>query len=290
MISLKNVPTTVPGIDNKPITVNPGDLWPLPYRGSRYTIKKVNNNLQMCWTRMDVVHPSSLPKDLIQVMIKFKNDSRGSIRVTPYFEVITKRKEQDGKWQPIYLGKFEGTYTFKDFDLNPTDIQTGNIWPGFHFKHGEEFAVWNRSGNDDFLYWTKGGVYFRSIDKYPELCSMVRMIRPRCGRIYITEFEHIWMNLPKWEVSVEWSSRFNHLLQEDKQKLADNDTLLRSVFERVSATQTYPIYLGKMSDFDSGVAPRTHFSGGAKFGLGGEDVDDGEAFDSDWWKNMKRDH
>ncbi len=291
MIALKDEPVIVPGIDGKSIMINPGDIWPLPYRGSRYTLRRIGNNLKMCWTRMDAVHCSeSIPDGLIQAMVNYKRNSRGSFRVTPYKEVITKPIIDGDVGQPVYLGRFDGVYSFPGFNLDPTGIETGRLWPGLHFKHGEEFAVWNRGGNDNYLYWVRKGVYFRSIDKYPILCSKVREIRPRCGRVYFTEFDHVWMNLQGGEVSFEWDSRIKKLLQEDKQMLAKNDILLRSIVNRKSATGTYPIYLGRISDFDSGLPPRTHFTAGARFGLGGEDVDDEDEFNSESWKKMQRDN
>lgn len=290
MTILTDESTVVPGANQKYIEILPGDKWPLPYRGSRYTLKKMEKNVRMCWTRMDIVHPTeSIPIGLIKAMIDYKGDSRGSFRVTPHKEVITKRKIKHGVWESVYLGKFNGTYSFDGFDLDPEELNTCNLWRGFHFKHGEEFAVWNREGNNDYLYWTMKGLYFRTIKKYPELCAKVREIRPQCGRVYFTEFGHVWMNLPGSDVSTTWSLKFKKLLQEDKQMLKKNDILLRSIHKRLEATKTFPIYLGKISDFDSGEPPRTHFLSGAKLGMGSEDIDDGDGFDAESWKKMRRD-
>jgi len=290
MSILKPEPTNVPGIDGEMFSINPGDLWPLPYRGSRYSLKKVGDQLKMCWSRLDIVHPSkSIPKGLIKAMVDYRHDSRGSFRITPHLEVITKRETENG-WGCVYLGKLEGVFLFPGFDLDPDDIQTGNIWRGLHFKHGEEFAVWNREGNNDYLYWSHRGLYFRSSEQYPEICAKVREIRPRCGRIYFTEYGHIWMNLPEGDVSFMWAPKFRDLLQKDKQLLATNDILLQSVFARKSATYTFPIYLGRVSDFDSGIAPRTHFTAFGYFGSGDETVDDGDEFDANSWKKMQRDY
>ncbi len=290
MASLISDPTTVPSIDGKVAEINPGDIWPLPYRGSRYRIRKIDASLKLCWTRYDIVHCSgSLPEGIIQAMVDHKLNSRGSLRVSPHKEAITKRQIGDGIWESVYLGKIDGVFLFDGFDLDPSKISTGNIWRGFHFKHGEQFAVWNRAGNEDYLYWTFRGLYFRTIDKYPELCAKVREIRPRCGRIYITEYGHIWMNLPINEVSDEWTSAFRELLSKDKLVLAKNDILLQSVYDRLRATKMYPIYVGHISEFDSGFAPRTHFSSGARFGIGTEDAEDGDGFTGESWKKMRRD-
>ncbi len=289
MSKLLNEPTTVPAANGQTITLNPGDTWPLPFRGSRYSLKQVEDRIRMCWTRLDVVQASKeIPQGLIRAMKQYRNDVRGRIYVTPHKEVITKRQNGD-TYECVYLGKIDGVYTFPGFDLNPDSIQTGNLWRGLHFRHGEEFAVWNRAGNDDYLYWTHKGLYFRTTERYPEICAQVREIRPKCGRIYITEFGHIWMNLPDNDVSYMWAPKFKNLLQTDKQYLSTHDTLLRSIFARKSATYSFPVYLGKISDFDSGIPPRTHFNAYGYFGKGGETEDDGDVYDSESWKRMKRD-
>jgi hypothetical protein len=293
MASLKDVDTEVPGVDENLTTVSPGDVWPLPHRGSRYTIREIEGKLRVCWARMDVVHPSEkLPSRLLKAMREHKRDRRGRFVLTPCREVIARREAQPEVWESVYLGRMGGVLSFPGFDLDPQTIDTGNLWTGLHFTHGEVFAVWNRDGNDDYLYWSGQGIYFRSIQRYPELCAKVRNIRPRCGRIYITENGHIWMNLPRSEVSYEFGPEFSRLLSEDRQRFSDPqyDILLRSVYERVRATGCYPVYVGRISDFDSGEPPRTHFSARAHFGIGGENAYDGDVFDSKYWRRMKRDY
>ena len=280
------------GVDEVGIDVSPGDLWPLPYRGSRYTVRKIGGRLRICWVRLDVVHPSDdLPAGFVKAMGKHKRNTRGRIVVTPHREVVARRESAPDRWESVYLGRLDGSISFPGFDLDPVGIEVGNLWPGLHFTHGEEFAVWNRDGNNDYLYWSKAGVYFRSTERYPELCAEVRRVRPRCGRVYFTETGHVWMNLPGGEVSHEFKPRFRDLLQQDMERLSDpsGDILLQSIVERVRATGCYPIYLGRINDYDSGVAPRTHFSSGARFGMGGEDMYDGDVFDSKYWKRMTRD-
>ena len=289
MSTLLDEQTTVLGANGETINLNPGDAWPLPFRGSRYSLKKVDDRIKLCWTRLDVIHPSDeIPNGLIGAMEKFRNDTRGRIYVTPHKEVITKRQIGE-KYECVYLGKIDGVFSFPGFDLDPKNLQTGNLWRGLHFRHGEEFAVWNRAGNDDYLYWTHKGLYFRTTEKYPEICEQVREIRPRCGRIYITEFGHIWMNLPDNDISYMWAPKFKTLLQSDREYLATNDILLQSIFSRRSATYAFPVHLGRIEDFDSGIPPRTHFNSYGYFGRGGESEEDGDEYDSDSWKRMKRD-
>ena len=103
----------------------------------------------------------------------------------------------------------------------------------------------------------------------------MREIRPKAGRIYVTEFGHVWMNLEMGGASAEWSPIISARLKKDLGILSNNDILLRSIKLRIDATSTMPIYVGKIKDFDSGTPPRTHFSFGAKFGKEFEDEEDG---------------
>lgn len=263
---------TVPSSDEIPVKIVPGDPWPLPYRGSKYSVNKIGNALKMSWSRMDFIfYVDAIPNGLISSMVEYKRDSRGSFRITPHGEVITKMIEDEYTYTPLYLGKLQGNFNFIGFDLNPQELEAGSIWTGLNFKHGEEFAVWNRDGNNDYLYWEKKGIKFRSTERYPELCAKVRGIRPKAGRVYFTEFGHIWMNLEINGASPEWSSIIHSKIENDMEKLKNNDTLLRAIKLRIEQTGTIPIYLGKIQDFDSGLPPRTHFSFGATFGRGLED-------------------
>ena len=280
---------TVPAMDGRMVTLSPGDNWPLPFRGSRYTVKTVDQKPQLCWTWTDIVYTSSNGiSGLIDAMRDHKKDTKGSIRITPHSEIITKRKEGN-KWRPVYLGKLQGVLDFPGFDLDPSNLTTGHLWPGLQFKHGEEFSVWRRHGNKDFLYWSFRGMYFRTIQRYPLLCGKLREIRPRCGRLYVTETGHIWMNLPIEQVSQLWNNAISQKLTKDRKALQQNDTLLQATYDRLQATKTYPIYLGTISDFDIGTPPRTHFTSKVTnlLGAGGEDYDDGDQYRSKYWKRMK---
>lgn len=290
MSSLESESVTVPGINGEIIEIHPGDRWSLPFRGSRYSLKEVDGKIKFCWSHMDKVYAAEkLPTGLLKAFSAYKNDTRGSLRITPYGEVITKVAKT---WEPVYLGKIKGDLEFEGFTLNPEKYDVGRIWKGFHFKHGEVFAVWARDGSGDYLYWSKQGVYFRTIDEHPEICSRVREIRPRCGRLYITETGHIWMNLPTTEISSEWLPIIRDYIEEDKAELAnpEYDVVLRSLSERVNNTHCWPIHIGHVSDYDQGKAPRTHFKTTKHFGLGGEDVGDDDGFDADSWKRLKRDY
>ncbi len=150
---------------------------------------------------------------------------------------------------------------FKGFDLDP-DLETGQLWTGFMFGHGEPFTVWSRDRSDNCLHWKRLGIHFRTVDEYHRLCSLVREIRPRGGRLYINEYGHIWMNVSQsidLDVGHSWNSKIRDNLTLSKKTLSKNEILLAATHDRVFTTKTYPIYVGKVEEFASVGIPRTHF-------------------------------
>ena len=299
VLKLELEPTQVPTFNGEMQTVNPGDIWPAPYRGSRYTIRlrkrpeDGRHQYQLFWTRQEALYHRKLFPGLKMGLENIKGSSfAGSIRITSWREVLCKKYDPlSDKWIAHYVGKLEGNLVFNGFDINP-DIKCGQFWRGFHFKHGETWSVWVRSGSGDHLYWSRKGVYFRSLNEHPELVQKVREIRPRGGRCYVTEHGHVWMNLPNGEESPHWSTEIRNLIIKDTQEFKDPkwDDLIESISERFTVTKTRPIYVGKVSDFDDGKPPRTFFAN-ANFNEGSknEDVDDEDGFASPGYRNMRRD-
>lgn len=291
-------PTTVPFTDGEMVQVMPGDVWPAPYRGSKYTIRlrkrqDGRHQHQLLWTRQEALYNRTLFPGLKPALVDIKgNNFGGSIRITAWREVLCKKYDSStDRWIPHYVGKLKGSIDFAGFDLDP-ETETGQFWRGFHFKHGETWSVWVRSGSENYLYWSRKGTYFRSLDEHPELVGKIKDIRPRGGRCYITEHGHVWMNMPNGEESMNWSTRLRNLITKDTNEFQDPkwDDLIESISERYTVTKTRPIYVGKISDFDNGMPPRTYFSGSAfKTGSKNEDEDDEDGFASKGYQNMRRD-
>ena len=289
-------PTTVPTADGLPTTVNTGERWPAPYRGSKYSVRRLvrsgkSPHYRLVWARQDKMVHSRIPNGLLGLLRESRPEITGSIRITSHREVLCKRLDHSsGLWVPHYLGKLEGALEFDGFSLDPSGLEVGQFWRGFHFKHGETWAVWTRAGNGDYLHWSRKGVYFRSTETYPELCRLVREIRPRGGRIYITEHGHIWFNLNDKGVSRQWSRRVKELRSSDAILFRSDpawDTLIESLSERIMVTKLHPLYLGRIEDF--GGSPRTYFekivfSSGTK----NEDQDDEDGDRSRGYRRMRR--
>ena len=289
--------TTVPSIDGIPVEVHPGDRWPAPYRGSKYSVRRLagadgKDRYRLVWARQDKLVHTPIPIGLIPLLRVSRPSITGSIRITSHREVLCKRLDPvSGLWVPYYIGMLDGDIEFEDtgFDLNPIDMSLGQFWRGFHFKHGETWAVWTRGGNEDYLYWSKRGVYFKSTKPYSELCKLVRDIRPKGVRIYITEHGHIWFNLNDAEVSYKYRDDIKQEMYNDIELFKSDpeyDTLIESISERIVATKLRPLYLGKIDDF--GGPPRTYFEGGFSKGTRSEDEDDEDGDHSKGYKRMRR--
>ena len=75
MSTLELEPTTVPSVNGEIIELQPGDRWPLPFRGSRYTLKAVDGRVKFCWTHMDKIYAANnIPTGLIKAFSTYKND------------------------------------------------------------------------------------------------------------------------------------------------------------------------------------------------------------------------
>lgn len=292
-----NKATSVPSINGISIEVNPGDLWDAPYRGSKYSVRRLadldgKERYRLVWARKDKLVHTSVPKGLIPLLRESRPSITGGIRITSHREVLCKRPNKNtGKWDPHYIGILEGDIDFTDsgFDLNPNELSTGRFWRGFHFKHGETWAVWTRGGNEDYLYWSKKGVYFKSTVPYLELCKLIREIRPKGGRIYITDHGHIWFNLNDAGLSYKYRDEIQREMLDDIELFKNDkqyDTLIQSISERIDATKLRPLYLGKMEDF--GEPPRTYFETPFSEGTKLEDEDDEDGDHSKGYRRMRR--
>jgi len=271
-------PSKLPGLRNK-VELKPGDPWNVPYRGSKYTITSLKDDKNVSWSRTGIkCNCTNISKDFIDKIMRYKN-GLGSFLITPHKEIIARyQDEATGKWPAVYVGILEGKMEFDSFDLDP-ELEIGQLWTGFMFKHGESFSVWSRDRSDNFLHWKRLGIHFRTVDQYAKLCTLVREIRPKGGRLYLNEYGHIWMNVPfsiDLDVGHKWIPQIKQTISESRSHLSNNETLLSATYDRVETTKTFPIYLGKVDEYMKSELPRTYFKEPAvQFFLdGGEDPND----------------
>jgi len=275
-VEIKEESTVVPAERGNKISLEPYDKWPLPYRGSRYSLieTRINGKRKkvVAWKHRDfepLFHQNKdgepvLPINLIRAFREI-GKSGGRFKVTPYKEVITTVKGGRGAF---YLGKLKGEWNFEGIDLNP-EIEKFGIWNGLSFNHGECWSVWVRKGAGTKLYWSVSRgwtnnrprrelkLHFESINDFPQLTRLFRDIRPKGGIIYFNEFGHIWMNLPGSQVSPQYEQKIDDKIENWKSDTTKNR---RVVLKRLQNTDgCWPIYLGTVDDFPNRSAPRTYF-------------------------------
>jgi hypothetical protein len=260
--------TRVPSADARYVTIEPGEEWPLPYRGSRYSLKSNGGGgSDFFWTYQGTAMKAvRLPDGLCDAFLECRGGALGRLVFTAHGEVLT-RLRSGARWTTLFVGSVEGELQFEHFQLNPAGLEPGHLWPGLHFHHGECWTVGTGIRKRNLLRWSLEGESFFSTEPYPDLCRLVREIRPNGGRVYITEHGHVWMNLPPEQVSDEWHNRILGCLAEDRALLEANETLLQSIRIRTEHTRCWPIYLGPIRQFDSGQPPRTRFHSSATFDI-----------------------
>jgi len=268
--------TTVPIAGDKDVTLDPGMPWPSAYRGSRYSVVESRRHHQtvLQWKYNDLVVMVEPPANLaetLQELGKSDGTGKGSVRITAGGEVLTKihsdqyvyanRAPVDSGWIPVYVGMYDGDYGF-DIELDP-DLPTEevDIWSGFPFNHGERWAV----SYDDKLIWKWRDYRFESAFDHPELVETYQKYRSTAGRLYINEFGHIYVNVPREEVPDDKATKLADLYTQWEQRVDKNNDVAaqRLVNRRLTVTGDgnaeeghLPLYIGHLSQFDDGVIPR----------------------------------
>lgn len=274
--TFKTSSTKVPIANGQSVTLDPGLPWPSAYRGSKYSLVTNSefDDVALKWEHRDLSIFAEPPEHLRDAMEDIgKQNGLGSFRVTSQREVLTKvpadqypHVEQapvsDG-WVPVYLGTLSGEPDFGTVDVNPSSPTDGvRIWTGFPFNHGERWAV----SHDDTLVWKWRDYRFESAFDHPELIDAYYTYRPTPGRFYVTEYGHVWINVPHNDVTAGSGADIRNAVTRwrDQAEANNNRSTLRLVNRRLVATSSsddpsdghIPIHLGTLRDFDSGVTPR----------------------------------
>lgn len=274
---LREEPTSVPQPNGKSIQLKPRFPWPSAYRGSRYSVVSNENftDSVLKWKQRDLEIYTEPPDSLRRLLILLGKDSGyGSIRVTAAGEVLTKIPAEEYKyldkapintgWIPVYVGKLTKSLDFDDIDVNPIAPSEGRIkvWTGLPFNHGERWSV-SQSGE---LIWQWRDYRFKSAFDHAELVEAYQQYRAQAGRLYITENNHIWINVPRDDIEPEKELAVSNAVDKWKQEAEkeDNNATLRLVNRRLVATSRgddpatghFPIHLGRLRQFDDGVIPR----------------------------------
>lgn len=240
-------------------SVRPNKPWPAPYRGSRYTLRRT----YVGWQRDPLrTRAEPFPRQLADSIRRLKRHN-GSFRVTSHGAVITKvRGRGSTGWEPHYVGVYEDDLVFRGIDNDPITLTLGMYWTGLPFMHGECWRVSSSPRLKDHLEWASRGHVFSSTREYPELISACLDLRPRGGRIYITESGCVWMNVPDGSINPQHRIRMRDLQRDQVKALVKSRAYatLRLLRERIEATKgCRPLYLGRIAEFDHGEPPWTAF-------------------------------
>lgn len=274
---LRQDTTRVPLKNGQSVTIEPGQPWPSAYRGSRYSIVSDEDfDDAVCkWKQRDLAIFTDPPKGLRKAMVLAgKSGGYGSFRVTADDEVLTKIQADDygnvdqapidTGWIPVYLGHLHEPIEFDEVTTDPRRPRSDQIevWKGFPFNHGERWAV-GHAGN---LIWQWRDYRFQSAFDHPELVAAYQEYRGTAGRLYLTENQHVWVNVPKDDIAPGKETEIGTAVQRWKREAnrEDDTATLRLVNRRLVATsQTddpatghFPIHLGHLSQFDSGKIPK----------------------------------
>lgn len=274
---LSEEPTSVPQANGQSVTLEPGLPWPSAYRGSQYSLVSDDDfdDAVLKWEHRDLRIFTDPPDGLRKALVLLgKSGGYGSIRVTAANEILTKIPAEDYKhvdkapidsgWIPVYVGKLTGTIDFDEVDTDPRGPSRGRIkvWKGFPFNHGERWSV----SADGTLIWQWRDYRFESAFNHSELINTYRKYRGTAGRLYLTENSHVWVNVPKDDITADKEksvARAVEKWQRAAQKDNDNATL-RLVNRRLVATSGQddpstghlPIHLGQLRKFDDGIIPK----------------------------------
>jgi hypothetical protein len=291
-IKFKRAGSEIIFIDGQTFPINPGDQWPLPFRGLRLTIRSKQGDPTLCFKFRDFLLSTKWPPGLLAGIQAVKKPPLGSFRITAHGHVITKVYEGPEHWVPYYVGKINGVPEFEGFCHQANGLEPGSFWTGFYSKGGENWSVLDRKNSGDYLHWSRHGTYIASTREYPELCKLFRSIRTTGGRLVVVPGGEIWMNLPPAKTSDEWRSKIMTRLSADHVKFMSSkiwNNLVLLLDERVKATKVYPIYIGHIKDFDHAELPWSSIRVEDLFGKATplEDDEDEDAFTAVGWKRMR---
>jgi len=276
---IRRTPTDIPIKGGRDVTIEAGKPWPSAYRGSKYSLvesRDRNRDHVARWQHKELPAYSTPPTgllDAMQALGKSDGTGMGSFRITADGEVLTKvnaasyahsdqAPHSDG-WIAVYVGRLHGELGFVKININPSQSTSEvKIWDGFPFNHGERWAV----GHNDKLIWKRPGYRFESAFDHSDLIEQYQKYRHTAGRLYINEYGHIWINVPRSEVPEEKEQKVEAMVDRwyDQVERQDDTTAKRLVTRRLKMTAPdddpenghLPVYIGNLSQFDNGVIPR----------------------------------
>lgn len=276
---IRRTATTVPINGGRDVAIEPGKPWPSAYRGSKYSLVESRNRSRdhvVRWQHKELPAYCTPPDgllDAMQAVGKSESTGVGSFRITADGEVLTKVAAASYKysnqaphgdgWIAVYLGRLDGKLGFDKVNIDPTPPDSDiKMWDGFTFNHGERWAV----SHNDQLVWKRPGYRFTSAFDHSELIACYNQYRRTAGRLYINEYGHTWVNVPRSEVPENQKNEIESLVDRWYEQVERNNrtTAKRLVTRRLKTTSPddepetghLPVYIGPLTRFDDGTIPR----------------------------------
>jgi len=273
---LNRVPSAVRAYNDMVVTIESAQPWPGVYRGSKYSIVQRNGDAGLKLNHRDVQLSGSIPTGLhqgLQEVGKSNGSGLGSIRITANRDILTKVNSENYPnvdqalvsegWIPVYLGKLSGGIDFDgiDNDPDPSTVDPPCVWEGLPFRHGERWTV-TANGVLEWRISVLGQFNFPSSYQHAGLVQTYKSMRAHGGRLRVNEHGHVWMELPNQRI--QNTNELSQTLQEwyHQAREAERNQLLNLIHRRLKATGggnpedgLFPIYLGHVSQFDSGNMP-----------------------------------
>jgi len=274
--NINRTPTTVSPDGDLVVSIESGKPWPGVYRGSKYSLRRNGSGVDLYLSHRRLELEGTLPDGLMAALRdtgKSDGTGLGSIRVSANRDVLTKVQADnypavdetlvDRGWIPVYIGKLSGSIDFPNVENDPDEgtLDPPCVWEGLPFNHGERWSI-PASGGPEWRIKLSQVYRFPSSNDHPDLTRTFRSFRPSGGRFRVNEHGHLWLELPNKKI--QNSAQLANTIEtwyEDANDRGRNQ-LLQLIHRRLEATGNgdpneglFPIYVGHISDYDSGELP-----------------------------------
>lgn len=217
-----------------------GDLWKKHFRGSRYNFSREKGVYYMLPRKLDLIPTEDEYSDLLEQLLSLKSTG-GRFYVTEDRDVLIAKKGYVGGrkgWYPYYVCHLNDDLRFKDIELNPENLQPGDVWTGLTHHHGSKYSL--GSYKRYFLFWRlrKSDSINHFATNHPQLIDLLRNYEWRGGSFRINENKKIWKSIGKQTLTKK-------NIETIKELPSTVSKLIKLWFED---TQQIPIYIGEFHD------------------------------------------
>jgi len=209
--------------------IQSGDGWQYHYRGTRY---HYNSDQKVWWqTSKDglKINVKSGHENILKNLLSLRSNG-GTFRITETGDVIMKIEDDDGL-KETFVCEMDEPLTFEEnIEINPQNIQPGDLWPGFYDGARYSFSM-------DKIWWKNPEGYRQyGIETLPtDIILHFRKFKPQGGSFRITENGYVITLIEKQPLPNELKDQWNRL----------STTQQRLVERKVNRTEMLPIYIGR---------------------------------------------